>query len=184
MKRIGIALVAFGLVAALASPARADVPSYSAGPSNGDASTFKAVDTGAGKITIFQHNTRQPGTVHCTGEGPRATLQTERNAPANVSKVSVDYVDAIMTEHPVIDVLVTNAKGTAVGHRAAFGPKYQESGTLEVPIFGKVKAGDPLRILIGLQVHAGCLPHPFVLGLAGSRFAEGAQVSFPSVGIS
>lgn len=184
MKRIGVTLVAVGLVAALAAPARADAPSYSEGPSNGDASTFKSVDTGAGKITIFQHNTRQAGTVHCSGQGPRATLQTERNAPANVQKVSVEYVDAIMTEHPVIDVLVTNAKGTAVGHKATFGPKYHESGTVDVPIFGKVKAGEPLRILVGMQVHAGCLPHPFVLGLAGSRFAEGGQASFPSISIS
>lgn len=184
MKRIGIPLVAMVLVAAMASPAQADGGSFSEGPSNGDASTFTSVDPSAGKITIFQHNTRQAGTVHCSGQGPRATLQTERAAPAGVQKVSVKYVDAIMTEHPVIDVLVTDAKGTAVGHKATFGPKYHESGTIDVPIFGKVKAGDPLRILVGLQVHAGCLPHPFVLGLAGSRFAEGGQVQIPSVDIS
>ncbi len=184
MKRIGISLVAIALVAALATPAQAESMEYKEGPSNGDASTFKSVDAGSGKITIFQHNTRQAGTVHCTGQGPRATLETVRPAPAGAQKVSVKYVDAIMTEHPVIDVLVLGRNDKAVGHKAAFGPMYHQSGTLDVPIFGKVKSGDPLRILVGLQLHAGCLPHPFVLGLAGSRFAEGAQVSFPSVSVS
>jgi hypothetical protein len=89
-----------------------------------------------------------------------------------------------MTEHPVIDVLVTGKGGRVLGHKAAFGPKYFESGNVQVPLFNKPDVGEAMRVLVGLQLHAGCLPHPFVLGLAGSRFAEGAKVTFPSVSVS
>lgn len=187
MKRIGISLVALGLVAALATPARAGstaLTEYKEGPSNGDASTFHDVDAGAGMITILQHNTRQPGTVHCIGEGPRATLETTHTGNPSVQRVAVDYAEAVMTEHPVIDVLVTGKKGRILGHGTQFGPLYYASGTVDVPLFAKVAKGEVMRILIGLQLHAGCLPHPFVLGLPGSRFVEGARVAFPSVSVS
>ncbi len=89
-----------------------------------------------------------------------------------------------MTEHPVIDVLVTGKDGRVLGHKSAFGPKYFESGAIQVPLFNKTVAGEAVRVLIGLQTHAGCLPHPFVLGLPGSRFVEGARVTFPSYSVS
>jgi hypothetical protein len=188
MHRIGITAIAAALlVAGSIAPAEASSsagPSYKEGPSNGDFSTFHQVDAAAGEITIFQHNTRQAGTVHCSGEGPRATLIAEEIAKQGASMVKVDYANALMTEHPIIDVLVTGKGGRVIGHKAAFGPKYYESGSIQVPLFGKPKKGDPLRILIGLQTHAGCLPQPFVLGLPGSRFVEGARVTFPSYSVS
>ena len=188
MHRIGITAIAAALlVAGSIAPAEASSsagPSYKEGPSNGDASTYRSVDAAGGEITIFQHNTRQAGTVHCSGEGPRATLVAEEVAQKAASMVKVDYADALMTEHPVIDVLVTGKGGRVLGHKAAFGPKYFESGSISVPLFAKSKVGEPMRILIGLQAHAGCLPHPFVLGLPGSRFVEGARVTFPSYSIS
>lgn len=187
MKRIGISLVAVALAAALATPARAGTDAgteYTEGPAGGDASTFHQVDAGAGTIMIFQHNTRQAGTVHCSGDGPRATLSNTQSATSGANSVRVAYTDAIMTEHPVIDVLVTGRKGRVLGHKASFGPKYHESGNLTVPLFAKPAAGEAVRTLVGLQMHAGCLPHPFVLGLPGSRFVEGARVSFPSVTLS
>ncbi len=188
MHRIGITTIAAALlVAGSIAPAEASSSggtAYKEGPSNGDASTFHQVDPGAGEITIFQHNTRQAGTVHCSGEGPRATLISEQPTSSPASMVKVNYLNAIMTEHPVIDVLVTGKGGRVLGHKAAFGPKYYESGSIQVPLFNKSVAGETVRTLIGLQVHAGCLPHPFVLGLAGSRPLEGARVTFPSVSVS
>ncbi|MGQ0467435.1 MAG: hypothetical protein ACT4QG_19230 [Sporichthyaceae bacterium] len=191
MKRASLAVaapfLAAALVAALAPPAAADVrvaTAFEAGPSNGDESTFKSVDVGSGTVTIFQRNTRTAGTVHCVGEGPRATLAMLEAPGKTLQKVTVAYADALMTEHPVIDVLVTGADGRVLGHKAAFGPKYYESGTIDVPLFAKNRKGEQVRVLIGLQVHAGCLPHPLVLGLAGSRPVEGARVSFPSVTLS
>lgn len=189
MNRIGITAIAAALlVAGSIAPAEASsssaTASYKAGPTNGDASTFHQVDPGAGQITIFQHNTRQAGTVHCDGEGPRATLIGEQQTASPASMVRVRYLDAIMTEHPVIDVLVTGKGGRVLGHKAAFGPKYHENGAIQVPLFNKSVAGEAVQVLIGLQTHAGCLPHPFVLGLAGSRFLEGARVTFPSYSVS
>jgi hypothetical protein len=187
MKRIAITAIAAALLAAGSiAPAEASssaAPSYKEGPSNGDASTFHQVDADSGEITIFQHNTRQAGTVHCSGEGPRATLLAEEAAKKGASMVKVNYTDALMTEHPVIDVLVTGKNGRVLGHGAAFGPKYFESGSIQVPLFKKPMAGEAMRIQIGLQTHAGCLPHPFVLGLPGSRFVEGGRVTFPSYSV-
>lgn len=187
--RIGIAASAGALLlAGTIAPAEASsagaTASWKAGPTNGDASTFHEVDAGAGRITIFQHNTRQAGTVHCVGDGPRATLVGEQTLSKPASMVKVNYVEALMTEHPIIDVLVTGKGGRVLGHKAAFGPKYFESGSIQVPLFKKSIAGETVRVLTGLQVHAGCLPHPFVLGLAGSRPAEGARVTFPSFSVS
>lgn len=184
MKRIAIPLVALALAAVAVSPAQAAGTEYTEGPANGDASTFRQVDPGDGTITIFQHNTRSPGTVHCQGAGPRATLANLQHATSDTKTVTVAYTNAFMTEHPVIDVLVTGAAGRVLGHRATFGPMYDESGNLTVPLFTKPNAGEQLRTLIGLQLHAGCLPHPFVLGLPGSRFVEGARATFPSVNLS
>jgi hypothetical protein len=186
MKRIAIPLVAVALtaVAVYPTPALAAGTEYTAGPSNGDASTYHQVDPGDGTITIFQHNTRQPGTVHCEGDGPRATLSNTQAAPSGVNSVRVAYADAIMTDAPVIDVLVTGEKGLVLGHKAAFGPMYYESGNVTVPLFAKPNAGEAVRTLVGLQLHAGCLPMPFVLGLPGSRFLEGARATFPSVTLS
>jgi hypothetical protein len=185
MKRIGITAVAAALLmAGSIGPAGASAtatPKYQEGPSNGDESTYHSVDTSTGEITIFQHNTRQAGTVHCVGEGPRATLAAiDKATSSSVKSVKVDFVDAIMTEHPIIDVLIEGKNNRILGHGATFGPKYYESGSVTAPFFRKPSVGEPLRILIGLQTHAGCLPHPFVLGLPGSRFVEGARVTFPS----
>lgn len=188
MKRIGITAIAAALlVAGSIAPAEAGSTAaqagYKAGPSNGDASTFHQVDADTGQITIFQHNTRQAGTVHCVGEGPRASLIGEQATSRPASMVKVKYADAFMTEHPIIDVLVTGKGGRVLGHKAAFGPKYFESGTIQIPLFKKSTVGEVVRVLIGLQMHAGCLPHPVVLGLTGSRFAEGARVTFPSYSV-
>src|SRR4051794_20014224 len=98
MKRIGMTAIAAALlVAGTIAPAEASAtaPKYSAGPSNGDESTYHTVDTGSGEIMIFQHNTRQAGTVHCVGEGPRATLVANDVARAGASAVVVNFVDAL-----------------------------------------------------------------------------------------
>ncbi|MGQ0624097.1 MAG: hypothetical protein ACT4PP_05490 [Sporichthyaceae bacterium] len=187
MSRFAGPATVFAVATALSLPASAGTtatPDYSVGPSNGDALTFHEVDTESGTITIFQHNSRQAGTVHCRGEGPRATLAARESAPSRLRQVVVGYTDAVMTEHPVIDVLVTGRKGRVLGHKAAHGPMYNESGSIAVPLFARPKVGEAIRVLIGLQVHAGCLPHPFVLGLAGSRPIESAKVTFPSVSMS
>lgn len=186
MKRIAIPLVAgvLAIVAGNPVPALAAGTDYTEGPSNGDSSTVHQVNTSDGTIMIFQHNTRQPGTVHCQGDGPRATLVNVQNAGPGTKTVTVAYTNAFMTEHPVIDVEVTGAKGRVLGHKAAFGPMYDDSGNVTVPLFATPNAGEAVRTLIGLQLHAGCLPMPFVLGLPGSRFVEGGRATFPSVTLS
>lgn len=185
MRRFAVTtLVTASLVAGFVASAEAESMPYKVGPSNGDASTYVDADPAAGVITILQHNTRQAGTVHCSGQGPRATLAAEHVVEDKVSAVSVAYADAVMTDSPVIDVLVTGKKDRVLGHKATFGPKYYESGTVNVPLFTTPAIGETLRILIGMQAHAGCLPHPFVLGLPGSRPLEGGRASFPSVTVS
>ena len=189
MRRILVALVASSAVVGLATPAQAGSygpgSGYTAGPQNGDSSTTQSASPETGEVQIFQHNTRQAAAVHCIGDGPRATLKVAQPVEGAVTSVTVEYSEAFMTEHPVIDVLVRGTESGWQGHGAAHGPKNGEAGSIAVPLQGDpLVPGETLQVIFGLQVHAGCLPHPTMLGLAGSRFVEGARVIFPSVTIS
>jgi hypothetical protein len=156
---------------------------YEAGPKGGDNRTQVSANPSSGQIMIFQRNDRQGAAVHCVGEGPYAKLRVNHPITDAVSGVEVDYSGATMSEHPVIDVLVTGSKTGWLGHGASFGPKVNESGTIKIPLQEKPVPGETMVITFGLQTHAGCLPHPTMLGLTGSRPAEGGQATFPSVRI-
>lgn len=186
MRRILVALVASLLGIALTTPAQAATtytPAFTAGPRGGDTHTFVDVDSASGTITIFQHNTRQAAAVHCIGDGPRGTFRLAHGVSEPVSTVAVSYTDANMSEHPIIDVLVTGSESGWLGHGVSHGPKQEESGTVNIPLQGTPVAGEALTITFGLQVHAGCLPHPTLLGLFGSRLVEGGRVTFTSVSV-
>lgn len=184
MRRILVALVASLLGIALTTPAQAATtytPAFTAGPRGGDSHTFVDVDSASGTITIFQHNTRQAAAVHCIGDGPRGTFRLAHGVSEPVSTVAVSYAHANMSEHPIIDVLVTGSESGWLGHGVSHGPKDDESGTVNVPLQATPVGGEALTITFGLQVHAGCLPHPTLLGLFGSRLVEGGRVTFTSV---
>lgn len=182
--RIVVALVATWM-ATVATPARAAVthgPPYAAGPKGGDAHTHVDADPATGRISIFQDNTRQAAAVHCVGEGPFADLEITHVVADPVSSVKVNYADAVMTDNPVINVIVTGSRSGWLGHGQSLGPKLHESGTIDIPLQGGPPVpGETLTVIFGLQVHAGCLPHPLLLGLAGSRPVEGGTALFPSV---
>jgi hypothetical protein len=189
MRRILVALVASSAVIGLALPAQAGSygpgSGYVAGPQSGDQFTSRSASPQTGVVSIFQHNSRQAAAVHCIGDGPRATLKVAQPVAGAVSSVTVEYAEAFMTEHPIIDVLVRGTQSGWQGHGAAFGPKSNEAGSVNVPLQGDpLVSGETLEVVFGLQVHAGCLPHPTMLGLMGSRAAEGGRVVFPSVTIS
>jgi hypothetical protein len=189
MRRILVALVASSAVIGLATPAQAGSygpgSGYTAGPMSGDASTSTSASPQTGVVSIFQHNLSQAAAVHCIGDGPRATLKVSEPVQGAVSSVTVEYAEAFMTEHPVIDVLVRGTQSGWQGHGAAHGPKMGEGGSVNVPLQGNpLVPGETLEVVFGLQVHAGCLPHPTMLGLFGSRVVEGGRVVFPSVTIS
>ena len=189
MRRILVALVASSAVIGLATPASASSygpgSGYTAGPVSGDSSTTASAHPDTGEVSIFQHNLRQAAAVHCIGDGPRATLKVAELVQGAVTSVTVEYADALMTEHPVIDVLVRGTQSGWQGHGAAHGPKNGEAGSVNVPLQGNpLVPGETLEVIFGLQVHAGCLPHPTMLGLFGSRLVEGGRVIFPSVTIS
>ena len=185
MRRASAVLVAALLMTTMADPAGATTGytpgDYRAGPRGGDSNTIAEADPATGEVRILQHNTRQAAAVHCIGDGPRATLMTTHQVSDPVSTVEVSYTEATMTAHPVIDVLVTGSGGRWFGHAVAHGPKANEAGSIEVPLVETPRPGEILTILFGLQVHAGCLPHPTMLGLPGSRLVEGGQATFPSV---
>lgn len=189
MRRILVALMASSAVIGLATPAHAGSygpgGGYTAGPQGGDSFTTHSASPQTGKVQIFQHNSRQAAAVHCLGDGPRATLKVSQPVSGSESSVTVEYAEAMMTEHPVIDVLVRGTDSGWQGHGAATGPKNGEAGAINVPLQGNpLEPGETLEVIFGLQVHAGCLPHPTMLGLAGSRAIEFGDVVFPSVTVS
>ncbi|MGH8997963.1 MAG: hypothetical protein ACRDY7_01070 [Acidimicrobiia bacterium] len=184
MKRIlTVAAASLMVVVAVGPAAAAEVSEFEAGPSGGDASTYTQADPASGEVVIFQRNTRQAAAVHCIGEGPRATLVATDTVSEAVSVVAVEYAEAFMSEHPVIDVLVTGSESGWLGHGATHGPKVGESGTVEIALPEPPQPGEEVKVTFGLQLHAGCLGHPTLLGAQGSRLVEGGRVVFTSVSI-
>ena len=189
MKRtILVALAASSAVVGLIAPAHAagmyaPGQGYTAGPIGGDNRTQKSANPNTGEVMIFQTNSRQAAAVHCIGDGPYAKLRVSHPVDGDVSTVTVRYTETTMSEHPVIDVLVEGSNTGWLGHGNALGPKVNESGEIKIPLGEKPVPGETMVITFGLQVAAGCLNHPQMLGLAGSRYVEGAQATFPSVEI-
>jgi hypothetical protein len=187
--RILVAVMASGMAVAAIAPAYAATygpgKGYTPGPKGGDNRTQASADPNTGEVMIFQRNDRQAAAVHCVGEGPYAKLRVHHPVTeAAVSSVKVTFTGATMSEHPVIDVLVWGSKTGWLGHGASHGPKANESGTIDVALGEKPVPGETMEITFGLQVHAGCNPHPTMLGLTGSRPVEGGQATFPSVEVS
>ena len=172
--------------AAMAAPAQAGAGygpgQYQAGPKNGDAHTFVDANPSNGEVMIFEHNARQAAAVHCVGDGPRATLRAVHTVTDMVSAVQVSYDHAFLSDHEIVmDVSVTGSKSGYLGHGAVLGPKMGEAGTIDVPLAALPSRGEAMIIQFGLQTHAGCLPHPTLLGLSGSRLVEGGKATFSSV---
>lgn len=188
-RRILVALVASWAVVGAIAPAHAAATyapgnGYTAGPVTGDNRTQKSADPNTGEVMIFQTNTRQAAAVHCIGDGPVAKLRVSHPVDGDVSTVTVHYDNATMSEHPVIDVTVEGSKTGWLGHGNALGPKVNESGEVKIPLGAKPVPGETMLVTFGMQVGAGCMNHPQMLGLAGSRYAEGGQATFSSVEIS
>jgi hypothetical protein len=175
----------FAVVAAGVAPAGAagsyGPGNYKAGPHNADPSAYAAADPATGKVTILQHNTRQSAAVNCVGDGPRATLLAAHPVTDAVSSVQVAYQDATLSDNEIIiDVWVTGDKSGPLAHKAAFGPKTRENGTVDVPLKVIPNPGETMTIQFGLQTGAGCLPHPLI-GLWGSRAINGGEATFTAV---
>src|SRR5262245_54526867 len=64
---------------------------YKLGPHNADPSAHAEADPGTGKVTIYQHNTRQAAAVNCVGDGPRATLLALHTVTDQITSVQVEY---------------------------------------------------------------------------------------------
>jgi hypothetical protein len=185
MKRTLVALLASSLWLGVATPAQASaqygVP-YTAGPQGGDNHTVANADPQTGKVTIFQHNTRQAAFVNCAGRGPWATLRVTHPVSDPVSTVHISYRDATLTDNVVMNAVVTGSSSGWLGHGGSLGPKVNDTGVIDIPLRATPIPGEKLTIQFGLQVHAGCLPYP-ILGLPGSRPAEGGTASFPAVAV-
>ena len=180
-----LAAATFSVVAVSVAPAGAAASygpgTYKVGPKNADASAYSNADPATGKVTIFQHNTRQAAAVNCVGDGPRATLLAVHQVADQVSSVQVDYVDAMLSDNEIImDVYVSGDKSGPLGHKSDFGPKMHESGSISVPLKKLPDPGEMLTVQFGLQAGAGCLPHPLI-GLDGSRFVNGGEATFTGV---
>jgi len=180
-----LAATTLAVVAVSVAPAGAAASygpgTYQPGPHNADPSAFQQADPATGKVTIFQHNTRQPAAVNCVGDGPRATLRAFHRVTDQVSSVQVTYEGAMLSDHEIVmDVNVSGDKSGALGHKSDFGPKMNEAGAIDVPLFTIPKPGETMTVTFGLQTGAGCLPHPLI-GLDGSRFVNGGQAVFTAV---
>jgi hypothetical protein len=180
-----LAAATLAVVAVSVAPAGAAASygpgTYKSGPKNGDFSAHAEADPATGKVTIFQHNTRQAAAVNCVGDGPRATLLAVHSVADQVSSVVVDYVDATLSDNEIImDVIVSSDKTGPLGHKTAFGPKMHEAGSITVPLKKLPDPGETMTVQFGLQTGAGCLPHPQI-GLDGSRFVNGGEATFTGV---
>ena len=180
-----LAVATLAVVAAGVAPAHAASTygpgTYKMGPKNADPSAFAEADPATGKVTIFQHNTRQAAAVNCVGDGPRATLLALHTVTDDVSSIQVDYTDAMLSDNEIIiHMLVKGDKSGALGAKSDFGPKHGESGSLTLPLKTNPQRGETLTIQVGLQTGAGCLPHPLI-GLDGSRLVNGGQATFTAV---
>jgi hypothetical protein len=180
-----LAAATFTVVAASVAPASAASSygpgNYKVGPRNADPSAYAEADPATGKVTIFQHNTRQAAAVNCVGDGPRATLLAIHTVTDQVSSVQVDYADAMLSDNEIIiHMLVKGDKSGALGAKSDFGPKMGESGSLTLPLRTLPEPGETLTIQVGLQTGNGCLPHPQI-GLDGSRLVNGGQATFTAV---
>ena len=180
-----LAAATLAVVAASVAPAGAASSygpgNYKMGPKNADPSAFAEADPATGKVTIFQHNTRQAAAVNCVGDGPRATLLALHTVTDEVSSIQVDYSNAMLSDNEIIiHMLVKGDKSGALGAKSDFGPKHGESGSLTLPLRKSPQQGETLTIQVGLQTGAGCLPHPLI-GLDGSRLVNGGQATFTAV---
>lgn len=180
-----LAAATLSVVAASVAPAAAASSygpgNYKVGPRNADPSAYAEADPSTGKVTIFQRNTRQAAAVNCVGDGPRATLLAVHSVTDQVSSVQVAYSEAFLSDNEIVmDVAVAGDKSGPLGHKSEFGPKMNEGGTIDVPLWASPQPGETVTVQFGLQTGAGCLPHPLI-GLAGSRFVNGGQAVFTSV---
>ena len=180
-----LAAATLAVVAAGMAPAHAASTygpgTYKMGPKNADPSAFAEADPATGKVTIFQHNTRQAAAVNCVGDGPRATLLALHTVTDDVSSIQVDYTDAMLSDNEIImDVHVQGDKSGPLGHKADHGPKMHEGGSITVPLRVLPQPGETMTVQFGLQTGAGCLPHPQI-GLDGSRFVNGGEATFTAV---
>jgi hypothetical protein len=187
-KLAALAAATFCVVAVSGTPAGAASSygpgQYKLGPQNGDASAHAEADPASGKVMIFQHNTRQAAEANCVGHGPRATLVAIHPVTDQVSSVQVDYADATLSDKEiVIDVHVQGDRSGPLGHKADFGPKMRETGSIKVPLRVLPQPGETITVQFGLQTGAGCLPHPLMLGLPGSRFVNGGEATFTGVSV-
>jgi hypothetical protein len=180
-----LAAATFAVVAVSVAPASAAASygpgQYKLGPHNADPSAYAEADPATGKVTIFQHNTRQAAAVNCVGDGPRATLLAIHEVTDQVSSVTVDYTDAWLSDNEIIiHMLAKGDKSGALGAKSDFGPKHNEGGSLTLQLNPIPQPGETLTIQVGLQTGAGCLPHPLI-GLDGSRLINGGQATFTAV---
>jgi hypothetical protein len=180
-----LAAATFAVVAVSVAPAGAASSygpgQYKIGPKSGDPSAYAEADPGSGKVTIFQHNTRQAAAVNCVGDGPRATLLALHQVADQVSSVEVDYKDAMLSDNEIImHVAVAGDKSGPLGTKSDFGPKMGEGGSIKVDLKKLPQPGEVLTVEFGLQAGAGCLPHPLI-GLDGSRFVNGGEATFTAV---
>lgn len=186
LKRVGVQAAALLAVLALSAGTAGAGSSYGpgtykVGPSNGDPSTHHEADPATGKVVIFQRNTRQPAAVNCVGDGPRATLLATHAVADKPTAVQVAYSEATLSDNEIVmDVWVYSDKSGPLGKKSIFGPMMNASGTIDVPLRVSPEAGETMTVQFGLQTGAGCLPHPLI-GLPGSRFANGGQATFTGV---
>ncbi|WP_089300405.1 hypothetical protein [Haloechinothrix alba] len=160
-------------------------PPYETGPTGGDSFTVTNVNADAGTVGVAQRNTRQAAFVHCVGNGPMATLEINHTVREAISSVEIHYTEAILTDALVMNAIVTGSSSGWLGHGAALGPRdnaNERTGTINIPLRATPEDGETVRIVFGLQTHAGCLPYP-VLGLPGSRPVDKGRATFPWVSV-
>src|SRR2546430_9755639 len=150
-----LAAATLSVVAVSVAPAGAAASygpgTYKTGPKNADPSAYANADPATGKVTIFQHNTRQAAAVNCVGDGPRATLLAGHPVTDQVSSVVVDYTDAMLSDHEIImDGYASGDKTGFLAHNADFGPKIRESGSITVPLQNPPQPGENMIVPVRL----------------------------------
>lgn len=148
-----VALVPGGGAGAAAKNKTYGAP-YKEGPTAGDQWSMQRANAEDGRIFVGRlYPIFNP--ISCAPGGSMAKLQVKHKVTKKMKSVSVDFTEAALDHYSFVTVAVKGAKGRWLASYRLRGPILGE-GTVEAPVFGKVKRGKRVTIQFGLESASAC----------------------------
>lgn len=130
-------------------------PPYKAGPSGGDTYNYISSDPASGDMTVVRYYPIPTSTgLGCGGNAGFANFEVSATAETPVSKVTLEYADAIIDPYTWVSVTVRSGDTFVRTSPAPQRGPVLGSGTIE-RTFDAPVTGD-LTIWFGIQVGAAC----------------------------